>query len=486
MILFSGRETVADACTPRVSIVDRQFSTANAPASPPNVPPPLPAPPVTYQQNFGQGVGILTQLLLKRCNPFSATCVQYYRLNPREMSADNRDFSPRVENTFPVRFEARIPRTCNMRFDRARLLVKELGVDILLGTRGILNETRRYAEDVWEYQQNQAVRVANLFYTVEGGDYVWRGDLSMNPYLDEYPPHMDNYFEQMPFPVTARIFAMEVEVTAVDPATGARSTPGYSYPDVVKVAGPVDWVDIADDSFSQGGRQHNGATQGGEFGARRDSNRDHAGVHIVVKRSTYDARGGDGFGYDCSIDPAYCYMGVYARAVEDGVLLDIAWDKNGYGCYLDIEHGAVSGRAQWYTRYDTDENTRQITGTLYTRYAHLKSYWPPTSERECIYTLAHLVWVKATGSYEGVAENDQIYAGQVVGMVGRTGNTGANDPHLHFEIRRSRDDSRNVLDPEMFLYPYLSPPRCGKLTGSGGYTCSCPWIYQHRCTTTYH
>ena len=49
-----------------------------------------------------------------------------------------------------------------------------------------------------------------------------------------------------------------------------------------------------------------------------------------------------------------------------------------------------------------------------------------------------------------VAEGTEVQAGQVLGIMGSTGNsTGA---HLHFEIRMNKNSSSNAVDPYNYLF----------------------------------
>lgn len=49
-----------------------------------------------------------------------------------------------------------------------------------------------------------------------------------------------------------------------------------------------------------------------------------------------------------------------------------------------------------------------------------------------------------------VAEGTEIKAGQVLGIMGSTGNsTGA---HLHFEVRLNQNSSNNAVDPYTYLF----------------------------------
>ena len=82
--------------------------------------------------------------------------------------------------------------------------------------------------------------------------------------------------------------------------------------------------------------------------------------------------------------------------------------NTGYGNYVVIEHTSA-------------ENI-----TFYTLYGHMKE-----------------------GSIM-VAEGTEVQAGQVLGIMGSTGNsTGA---HLHFEIRMNKNSSSNAVDPYNYLF----------------------------------
>ena len=82
--------------------------------------------------------------------------------------------------------------------------------------------------------------------------------------------------------------------------------------------------------------------------------------------------------------------------------------NTGYGNYVVIEHKSA-------------ENI-----TFYTLYGHMKE-----------------------GSIM-VAEGTEVQAGQVLGIMGSTGNsTGA---HLHFEIRMNKNSSSNAVDPYNYLF----------------------------------
>lgn len=94
-------------------------------------------------------------------------------------------------------------------------------------------------------------------------------------------------------------------------------------------------------------------------------------------------------------------------AVTSGKVVVAKAGNTGYGNYVVIEHTATDGTI------------------FYTLYGHMKE-----------------------GSIM-VAEGTEIKAGQVLGLMGSTGNsTGA---HLHFEVRLNKNSSSNAIDP----YPYL-------------------------------
>ncbi len=388
-------------------------------------------------------------------------------------------------NTFPIRIEARIPRSCGMRFHRAKLFIRGVGQDLIDGLDWISQTFTNFAEDTYEYSQNQTRRMWSLFYDVDHGEYVWHGDLFFNPWIDSTSPHEDANEEAEPYDVTAMTVEMQGKVWVRNPTTGQEVSglSGVKY----KVMGPIRRWEIRD---VEGGRQGS-ASQGGEFGAARGSpwDRDHKGVDIHVDQFHYAYRGGDGWGYDCVLDPTYCLMGIPALAVEDGYVKTISYSPS-YGCYVTISHGRNIGRgqAQWYNHIDSDAETNRVTGGLYTLYAHLKAGRYPESEDGCRRGKLELLWVKGRG-YWGIEEDDPVRAGQVVGNVGRSGNARRFVPHLHFEIRRSHDLGQGLtLDPEMFLFPYNTQPRCGKLTSTpGSYTCSCRWIDSatNQCTTVY-
>ena len=82
--------------------------------------------------------------------------------------------------------------------------------------------------------------------------------------------------------------------------------------------------------------------------------------------------------------------------------------NTGYGNYVVIEHTSA-------------ENI-----TFYTLYGHMKE-----------------------GSIM-VAEGTVVQAGQVLGIMGSTGNSTGD--HLHFEIRINNNSSNNAVDPFEFLY----------------------------------
>lgn len=99
------------------------------------------------------------------------------------------------------------------------------------------------------------------------------------------------------------------------------------------------------------------------------------------------------------INPRIC-------AVTDGTVVVSKDSSTSYGSYIIIEHHA--------------ENMK-----FYTLYGHMKR-----------------------GSLM-VAEGMKVSKGQVLGIMGSTGNS--TGPHLHFEIRLNQNSSNNTIDP----YPYL-------------------------------
>ncbi|WP_347304014.1 M23 family metallopeptidase [Croceibacterium sp. TMG7-5b_MA50] len=72
---------------------------------------------------------------------------------------------------------------------------------------------------------------------------------------------------------------------------------------------------------------------------------------------------------------------------------------------------------------------RSADGRMLHYYAHLQSYAP------------------------GLAEGQQVQAGQVVGTVGATGNADAAAPHLHFAVLRTTPDSE-WWEPARAINPY--------------------------------
>lgn len=95
-------------------------------------------------------------------------------------------------------------------------------------------------------------------------------------------------------------------------------------------------------------------------------------------------------------------------AVSSGKVVVAKAGQTGYGNYVVIEHNSEDGT------------------TFYTLYGHMKQ-----------------------GSLM-VAEGTDIKVGQVLGIMGSTGNsTGA---HLHFEIRINKNSSSNAVDPYTYLF----------------------------------
>ena len=95
-------------------------------------------------------------------------------------------------------------------------------------------------------------------------------------------------------------------------------------------------------------------------------------------------------------------------AVSSGKVVVAKAGQTGYGNYVVIEHNSEDGT------------------TFYTLYGHMKQ-----------------------GSLM-VAEGTDVKVGQVLGIMGSTGNsTGA---HLHFEIRINKNSSSNAVDPYTYLF----------------------------------
>lgn len=95
-------------------------------------------------------------------------------------------------------------------------------------------------------------------------------------------------------------------------------------------------------------------------------------------------------------------------AVSSGKVVVAKAGQTGYGNYVVIQHNSEDGTI------------------FYTLYGHMKQ-----------------------GTIM-VAEGTDIKAGQVLGIMGSTGNsTGA---HLHFEIRMNQNSSNNAVDPYTYLF----------------------------------
>lgn len=94
-------------------------------------------------------------------------------------------------------------------------------------------------------------------------------------------------------------------------------------------------------------------------------------------------------------------------SVLSGKVIVAKVGNTGYGNYVVIEHIATEGTV------------------FYTLYGHMRE-----------------------GSIM-VAEGTEVKAGQVLGIMGSTGNS--TGPHLHFEVRLNENSSNNAVDP----FPYL-------------------------------
>lgn len=94
-------------------------------------------------------------------------------------------------------------------------------------------------------------------------------------------------------------------------------------------------------------------------------------------------------------------------SVLSGKVIVAKVGNTGYGNYVVIEHIATDGTV------------------FYTLYGHMRE-----------------------GSIM-VAEGTEVKAGQVLGIMGSTGNS--TGPHLHFEVRLNENSSNNAVDP----FPYL-------------------------------
>lgn len=118
--------------------------------------------------------------------------------------------------------------------------------------------------------------------------------------------------------------------------------------------------------------------------------RPHTGIDLVVKSIN---------------SPRIC-------AVMDGEVVSSKIGSSGYGNYVVIKH---------ILEDDIKENL-----TIYTLYAHMKE-----------------------GSLM-VGEKNKVVKGQVLGIMGSTGNS--TGPHLHFEIRVGSNESKNAVDPYNYLF----------------------------------
>lgn len=99
-------------------------------------------------------------------------------------------------------------------------------------------------------------------------------------------------------------------------------------------------------------------------------------------------------------------------AVMDGEVVSSKVGSSGYGNYVVIKH---------ILKDDVKGDL-----TIYTLYAHMRA-----------------------GSLM-VGEGNKVVKGQVLGIMGSTGNS--TGPHLHFEIRVGSNESKNAVDPYNYLF----------------------------------
>ncbi|MFA6603035.1 MAG: M23 family metallopeptidase, partial [Candidatus Shapirobacteria bacterium] len=101
-------------------------------------------------------------------------------------------------------------------------------------------------------------------------------------------------------------------------------------------------------------------------------------------------------GYENTIDIAGNLAAV--TATHQGIVTTAGWTDSGYGNYVDIAGKCI--------RKDANNNPIEEV-TFVTRYAHLESI--------------------------GVAQNEEVLAGQTIGISDNTGNS--TGPHVHYEVR---------------------------------------------------
>ena len=102
-------------------------------------------------------------------------------------------------------------------------------------------------------------------------------------------------------------------------------------------------------------------------------------------------------------------IGTQVHSVYDGKVVQVGFDKGGYGNYVKVQH--PSG--------------------VYSFYAHLSS--------------------------QTVSVGQTVSGGSIVGLSGNTGRSSG--PHLHFEIRTGSGSNKETVDPLKYLKGYPSPVR---------------------------
>lgn len=290
------------------------------------------------------------------------------------------------------------------------------------------------------------------------------------------------------FDFSAKPVAMQVKVCARD-AAGNPSTEVCSFsPEVYKVFGPVaQWALHP----TWGGRRHllfSFDVWHGEFGVLRKDypttpDYDHAGSDMVISGVSRNSNLTWNIPNRAVLAPDYGYVG-YANVTLLG------------GCYLILQHGWHSShRTYWDTghgqRYLNNDTEDFQTERLYTYYAHLKNpttMWYPGQNIITNGNPAHCINMMPGRQIQFGYQWIPIRMGQWLGLIGNTGLTPNDTPHLHFEIRNFFDInpsmiSRTAFDPEMFLVPYTvqtpARPPCDEICGTrstGDWTCTCPYI----------
>jgi murein DD-endopeptidase MepM/ murein hydrolase activator NlpD len=89
-------------------------------------------------------------------------------------------------------------------------------------------------------------------------------------------------------------------------------------------------------------------------------------------------------------------------------------------------------------------------GVLYRKFSDLRSGaglgWGLWSDTDTKYRYYHL-----SGFAAGLAEGDRVFAGQLIGYVGDTGNATPGGWHLHFEVRPGPAPHDRTVDPVSLL-----------------------------------